>query len=314
MAPTAAVGSSIVGETAAVSTSILWTACAILFAAAGKRIGALSVNAYRIVMATVLLGLAHLVVFGTAVPPANAGQWFYMGLSGTIGLAVGDFGYLGALVLIGPRRGVLLMAMAPIFSSIAGYLVLGEVLTPWNLVGMALALSGVCLVILDENVHESEVTPTRAHKVYGVLCGLGGSMGQGIGLVVSKYGMIVAGGAGSVPLNPLSATLTRTIVATGFVWLIVALSGRLRQVLAARRDVQAILRTLGGATSGPFLGVWLSMVAVTHALAGVAATLMSLMPLFVIPVLWLVYRQRTSPRGIFGAAVTVVGVAILFLV
>lgn len=307
-------GSSLVGETAAVCTSILWTACAILFAAAGKRIGALSVNAYRIVMAAVLLSLAHLVVFRTVVPPANAGQWFYMGLSGTIGLAVGDFGYLGALVLIGPRRGVLLMAMAPIFSSIAGYLVLGEVLTAWNLVGMALALSGVCVVILDENVHESEVTPTRAHKFYGVLCGLGGSMGQGIGLVVSKYGMIAAGGAGSAPLNPLSATLTRTVVAAGFVWLIVAVSGRLRPVLAARRDLPAILRTLGGATSGPFLGVWLSMVAVTHSLAGVAATLMSLMPLFVIPVLWLVYRQRTSLRGMLGAAVTVVGVAVLFLV
>jgi drug/metabolite transporter (DMT)-like permease len=33
----------------------------------------------------------------------------------------------------------------------------------------------------------------------------------------------------------------------------------------------------------------------------------------VIPLLWLVYRQRTSPRGILGAAVAVAGVAILFL-
>jgi len=312
--PAASVGPSIVGETAAVCTSILWTACAVLFAAAGKRIGALSVNAYRIVMAVVLLGLAHLVVFRTVIPPANSGQWFYMGLSGTIGLAVGDFGYLGALVLIGPRRGVLLMSMAPIFSSVAGYLVLGEVLATWNLVGMGLVLSGVCVVILDENVHASEVSPTRRHKVYGVLCGLAGSMGQGIGLVVSKYGMIAAGGAGAAPLNPLSATLTRTVVAAGFVWLIVAVSGRLRRVLGARRDLQAVLRTFGGAASGPFLGVWLSMVAVTHTVAGVAATLMSLMPLFVIPVLWLVYRQRTSLRGMLGAAITVVGVAILFLV
>jgi drug/metabolite transporter (DMT)-like permease len=138
-------------------------------------------------------------------------------------------------------------------------------------------------------------------------------MGQGIGLVVSKYGMMVAGGKGAPPLNPLSATLIRMIVAAGFVWLTVGVSGRLPSVLAARRNAQAMLRTLAGAASGPFLGVWLSMVAVTYAVAGVAATLMALMPVMVIPVLWLVYRQRTSSRGMLGAVVTVAGVAILFM-
>lgn len=304
----------IIGETAAVCTSVLWTACSILFASAGRRIGPLSVNAYRIVMAMALLAAAHLAIYRTVVPPANQAQWFYMGLSGVIGLALGDFGYFGALVLIGPRRGVLLMSLAPIFSSITAYLVLGEVLATWDLVGMALALSGVSVVILEEPIDEREISKRPGHKLYGVLAGLGGSLGQGIGLVVSKYGMVVAGGPGTPHLNPLSATLVRMVVAGCFVWLTVAVSGRLRGVLKARGDGQAMRRTFGGATSGPFLGVWLSMVAVTYTVAGVAATLMALMPVMVIPVLWFLYRQRTSLRGMVGAAVSVVGVAILFLV
>lgn len=306
-------GSGLIGETAAVCTACLWTACAILFASAGRRIGALSVNAYRIVMAVVFLGLAHLVRFGTVVPEANPSQWFYMGLSGVVGLALGDFGYFGSLVLVGPRRGVLLMSTAPIVSSVAAYFVLGEVLGPWDLLGIGLTLAGVFVVILDENVHASEVCPTRLHKLYGVLCGLAGSIGQGVGLVLSKYGMVVAAGEQARPLDPLSATLMRMVVAAGFVWLAVAALGKLPGVLASRRDRKAMLRTAAGATSGPFLGVWLSMVAVTYTVAGVAATLMALMPVMVIPVLWLVYRQRTSLRGMLGAAATVVGVAILFL-
>jgi drug/metabolite transporter (DMT)-like permease len=306
-------GSGVIGETAAVTTAVLWTACAILFASAGRRIGALSVNAYRIVMAVVFLSLAHLVRFGTVVPAANHGQWFYMGLSGVIGLALGDFGYFGSLVLVGPRRGVLLMSTSPIVSSIAAYFVLGEVLGLWDLVGIALALAGVFVVILDENVHASEVCPTRHHKLYGVLCGLAGSIGQGVGLVLSKYGMVVAGGQGARPLDPLSATLIRMVVAACFVWVTVTLFGKLPAVLGSRRDRQAMLRTAAGATSGPFLGVWLSMVAVTYTVAGVAATLMALMPVMVIPVLWLVYKQKTSLRGTLGAAATVAGVAILFL-
>jgi drug/metabolite transporter (DMT)-like permease len=84
-------------------------------------------------------------------------------------------------------------------------------------------------------------------------------------------------------------------------------------VLESSQDKKGITRTIGGAVTGPFLGVWLSMVAVTYTVAGVAATLMSLMPVMIIPVVWILYKQKTSWRGILGAGIAVIGVAILFL-
>jgi len=51
--------SHLIGETAAVATAVLWATCSILFASAGRRIGALSVNAYRIVIAVALDRLRH---------------------------------------------------------------------------------------------------------------------------------------------------------------------------------------------------------------------------------------------------------------
>lgn len=303
-----------VGEISALLVSMLWTTCSVLFAAAGRRIGALSVNAYRIIMAVGLLGAVHLMRFGTLVPVASDSQWFYLGLSGVIGLALGDFGYFGALVLIGPRRGVLLMALAPIWSALTAYFILGEVLGTWTILGIGVTLTGVSIVVVErEDERDTNAIPQK-QKVYGVLSGLGGSLGQGIGLVVSKYGMMVAGGPGAGPLNPLSATLVRMVVAAAFVWVAVALWGRLPAVLRARRDGGAILRTFAGAASGPFAGVWLSMVAITFAQAGVAATLMALMPVMIIPVVRLVYGERTGTRGILGACTAVIGVAILFLV
>ncbi|MCI0497385.1 MAG: DMT family transporter, partial [Thermoplasmata archaeon] len=140
-----------------------------------------------------------------------------------------------------------------------------------------------------------------------------GSAGQGIGFVVAKVGMVEAADPGADPLDPLSATLIRMVAACVFVWASLVVAGRVRKVLRARRDVFAMKRTFAGAVSGPFLGVWLSMVAVTYALAGVAATLMSLMPILVIPVVWALYRERTSMRGIIGALVAFSGVAVLFL-
>jgi drug/metabolite transporter (DMT)-like permease len=86
--------------------------------------------------------------------------------------------------------------------------------------------------------------------------------------------------------------------------------GALRKALSDRKGMEA---TVAGTIIGPFLGVWTFMVAITYAEAGVAATLGSLMPVFIIPVVWVLYRQRTSWRGVLGAVVAIAGVAILML-
>ncbi len=319
----------LIGESAAIIVAVLWTACSILFASAGRRIGALSVNAIRLVFAVLLLSTAHLIIFGTYMPDANNAQYGYMALSGVIGLALGDFGYFGTLVILGPRKGVLLMSMAPIFSAISAYFILDEVLGAWTIVGIALTLAGVMIVVMErvpdpgeENAKESpkgkmdEGKGNDHHRrtvMIGVLMGLGGAVGQGLGLVVSKYGMINAASDGADPLDPLSATLIRMVAAVIFVWISVAMFGKLPTVLGAMKNRPAMKRTFAGAATGPFMGVWLSMIAVSYTVAGVAATLMATMPLIVIPVVWFLYGERTNARGVIGAVVAFVGVAILFL-
>ncbi len=305
--------SPLIGETAAVIVSLFWTLCSILFTVAGRRAGVLSLNAIRIVMAIPLLCSAHIIVFGTVLPSANSPQWFYLGLSGVIGLTLGDLGYFGSLVILGPRRGVLLISTYPVFSSIVGFLMLSEVLDVWAIAGIAVTISGVIWVILESEESGNEQVLDTKTKAHGVLLGLGGSVCQGVGLVISKYGMFnVADDPGS-HLNPLSATLIRMIVAAIAMWIVVLLLRRHIEVLRTSKDRKAIGAMFGGAVFGPFLGVWLSMVAITYTYTGVAATLMSLMPVMVIPIVWMIYGQRTSWRGFVGAAVAVVGIAILFI-
>jgi len=301
--------SNLIGESAAILTSCLWTVSSILFTSAGKRIGSFSVNAYRVIMSIGLLVCAHAIFLGGVLPAANNAQWFWLGMSGVVGLGVGDFGLFAAYVLIGPRRSVLLMASSPIFASVGAYLMLGETFSPLSIIGIAVTLTGIVVVLLGRE-EKSEQKLMVKRKTWGVFSGLIAAMGQGFGIVLAKKGMYLDV---NVAINPISAALIRMLLASLFVWPCALLMGKLPELRKAIRNKEGIKYTAAAAFVGPFVGMTLSMVAVAYTQAGIAQTLMSLMPVIIIPVIWIIYRERTSWRGILGAMVAVFGVAILLL-
>ena len=297
------------GESAAVLTSCLWTGSSLLFTSAGRRIGSFSVNAYRTTMAILLLVCAHVVLLGALLPIASGPQWFWLGLSGVVGLGIGDFGLFAAYVTIGPRRSVLLQASSPIFACIGAYVMLGQIISLLSMIGIAVTLIGIVVVLLERGIPREEKLVTKMRRRWGLLFGVISAMGQGFGLVLSRIGMYAGV---TTAINPLSAALMRMLWAGPFVWICVILAGKLPDAKKAVGNRQGIQYTAAGAVVGPFLGMTLSMVAVANAQVGVAQTLMSLMPVFIIPVIWVIYREKTNVRGILGAIVAVVGVAILF--
>lgn len=304
---------ALLGESAAVIVAVLWTANSILFTAAGKRIGAIGVNAFRIVLAVLLLGITHIIILGTLIPAANSSQWLWMGVSGIVGLGIGDFALFAAFVKIGPRRSLLLMALAPVCSVIAGYLMLNESLGFWSILGITITLLGIVIVVFEKKEEDKVRTYMGGQKLWGIILGIIGAVGQGVGLVFSKYGMINAADDPSRPLDSLSATLIRMAIGAVFVWICVIAAGKFSEIRKSFSDTRALKLTSGGAFVGPFLGVWFSMIAVTYAQVGVAMTLMALTPVFIIPVVWILYKEKTNPKGILGAVIAVVGVSIIFL-
>ncbi len=303
--------SNLIGEAAAILTSCLWTFNSLLFTSAGKKIGSLSVNAYRTVIAVAFLVSAHLLFLGTVVPVATNEEWLWMGLSGIVGLGIGDIGLFAAFVIIGPRRSLLMMSLSPIFASIVAYVRLGEMISPLAIIGIVTTITGVTLVILEKEESSREGSAPKNLRNLAVILALVGAIGQGVGLVLSKKGIYLDP---NIVLNPLSATLIRMTVGALFVWTCALVAGRFSKLRQALNDKKAISHTAAGAFLGPFLGVTFSMVAVTYTQAGIAQTLMSLMPVLIIPVVWVLYKQKTSWRGILGAVVAVTGVAILLLI
>jgi len=302
--------SVLLGESAAILVSCFWTGGSLLFTSAGRRVGSFSVNVFRTTIAIALLGCAHVVLLGVLLPAASSAQWFWMGLSGIVGLGIGDFGLFAAYVIIGPRRTVLVQASSPIFASVLAFLMLGETFGLLSILGVGITLTGIVIVLLEREEKSQETFEAKKRKTWGVFFALVSAMGQGFGAVLSKKGMYVGV---SVAMNPLSAALIRMLLTGLFVWACALLAGKLPALRKAVRNKDGIKFTAAGALVGPFIGMTLSMVALANAETGIAQTLMSLMPVIIIPVIWIIYKDRTSWRGMLGALVAVIGVAILFL-
>jgi len=297
--------SQFVGELAALFAALSWTFASTLFTSAGRRIGALNLNAFRIVIGASLLSIAHFFLYGSFFPLVNISQFFYLSLSGIIGLAIGDFAYFGSLITIGPRKAILVSSMAPIFSLIGGYIVLQEIPSLISGIGVFLVLLGIWIVIIEREEKED----VRGNKLKGVALGIIAAAGQGIGVVISKYGMLKAGSV----VAPLSAALIRVVVASLVIWLMLFAWKGPRQLFSSLKDRTALKISLLGSFIGPFVGLWLSMIAINYAQVGIASTLMSLTPIMIIPVVHFVYGEHVNLRGIAGAIIAVIGVALIFL-
>jgi len=89
-------------------------------------------------------------------------------------------------------------------------------------------------------------------------------------------------------------------------------AGWWRRFAGSLRDGRAMGATTAGALLGPCIGVALSLYAVTHAKAGIAACLMALPPILIIPFAAL-RGERVGLGGVLAAALAIGGVVIIAL-
>jgi drug/metabolite transporter (DMT)-like permease len=295
------------GELAALTTAALWSGTATFFTLAGRRLGSTVVNRWRLLLAVLFISLAHLALFGSLVPlGAEPWRWLWFGLSGIVGLVLGDAFLFQSFLWIGPRLGMLMMSLAPVIATLLAWAWLGERLQAVQFLAIAVTIGGVALVVLTRPAPSFEAPPNRDYA-RGLLFGLGAASGQAGGLILAKFGL-----AGDFPA--LSGNLMRMLTAAGVLWLATLVFGQIPATIRRLRgQPRAAVPLICGALTGPFLGVWLSLIAIQHTSIGVASTLMALPPVFLLPISRLVFAEQIGWRTILGTMVAISGVAMLFL-
>lgn len=292
------------GELAALTTAIFWTVTALAFESASLKVGSMSVNVIRLFIGLSLLTLFNIITRGSFFPfEADGYNWVWLTLSGLIGFVFGDYFLFHSYTLIGSRFSMLIMTLVPPITAFAGWFILRERLSLLNYLGMCLTFSGIAMAIFNRKNGKEKLTLKLAPK--GILFAFFGAVGQALGLVLSKLGMGDS--------DPFAATQVRLVAGlAGFVIIVTMLKrwSGVMQALSHKTGVRAIFL---GSFFGPFLGVSFSLISVKYTAAGIASTIMAIVPVLIIPPAVLLFRQKVTIWEVAGALISVTGVALFFI-
>jgi len=208
------------------------------------------------------------------------------------------------------------------------------------ILGMAITLIGVLWVAAESPHAANCIKPGQQRK--GIMFGAAAALCQGIG-------MVLAGNALRGEVDAMSAQTVRMSAGTLAIIVIALVVNRMRkassispispiqdastpsqsvdlrnrlrstspsEIIELRPTLRwtnqsVIVAIVIGTFSGPVLGVWCSLIALQKLEVGIATTLMSLVPVMILPFSKWIEGRWPTPRAILGAIIAVVGVVIL---
>ena len=293
-----------IGEGASLLTALLWTITALAFESASLKVGSLPVNIIRMFMGFFFISIFLWIYKGQFIPlDASKHNWIWLSVSGLIGFVFGDLFLFRSFTIIGSRFAMLIMTLVPPLTALLGWFILKEKLLLFQVIGMVLTFLGITLAVFNHQNGLKKFTLKLSPK--GVLFAFGGALGQAGGLIAGKYGM--------GEYDPFAATQIRIIAGCIGFLILLMINGKVNLVISAVKNTVAMKRTMVGAFFGLFLGVSLAQVAIQHTETGIASTIMSLVPILIIPPTLIIYKQKITFWEVVGAFVSVIGVTLFFI-
>jgi drug/metabolite transporter (DMT)-like permease len=306
------------GGLAGIVTSLMWAASATLWGMISRSVNApaISFAATRVVLASVMLMGVHRIFYGSLWPQGvHQDTIMLLAFSSLLSITIGDLGFFYGIKWIGPRLVMLLSSMAPIITTVVAWFTIGEILSWTDLVGIAAVVGGVAWVVSEQGGKESWGGDPKMFRS-GILIALSSTILLALSYVVSRAamnGMHFGDGPPLPKIEPYSAGVIRVVAATVMSWMILPAFGAVRMSITnfvnPRLMPLAILATICGLV----VGVWTAMITLKYAPSGVGSALMSLSPIFMLPLTALVFGEKHTARAVVGTIVAVGGAALLLI-
>ncbi len=302
---------------AALAASVLFAASITCGHRATKLIGGSSANFWRLVIATILLGIWS---FGFGIGFGGAGFTFFF-VSGLLGFGVGDVALYQALPRLGSRLAMLFtQCLAAPFAVVIERVWLGTQLSWLQILCISVILGGVALALAPHQSEKRDAREWRLGAMFGVLSGLGGALGA----VFSRRAFVAAATANET-IDGANAAFQRIIggvlVAGAFLAIVRWQKSRALASAVGENDCshdicerkRVWIWVTCNAIAGPTLGVSCMQWALRNNPTGVVLAIVAMTPLAVIPLARMFEGEKPTIYSLLGSVVAVAGAVGLIL-
>lgn len=294
----------------ALLTVLCWSTATLSFTRASQIYEPAVVNKSRLALATVLLFVFVVIVNGTgftdAISQLTSRHWSYFGLSGLIGLAIGDYFVFRAFRDIGSTYTALISCASPLAAAVAAYFLSGQQINIIGWVGMMVTIGGIVLVILSQSKQAGKMKIAKAGFMFALIS----AICQGVGLAVTQLGRETD--LGHVP-QPYTIGMIRMLCASLVLIFIDASKGKfnvfpLTPFIQNRKGIKYVVI---GALFGPVIGVSLSIATLDSLTVAEAQTIFASLPLVVMLFNTLVGHEKPHPIIWLCLVLCICGILIL---
>ena len=296
------------GEYFGIITAFCWAVGIFPFTLSTRYFQATHINLMRLLLALFLLCpfiiLKENISFSNLFLFPGYQNWLWLGLSGVVGLALGDYFSFSAFKAIGAKNSSIFSTLAPGTAIIFAYLMLGEQINLIGITGIIITISGIIYISLQKKDSQSKMSLVgMGHAIGAALC-------QGAGLVLAKK----AYENNLIEIAPFHAAWLR-IMASVIVLLVFAILTReikpITRNLVKPENKKGLVYLSLGTISGTVLGLTFAMQTISTIDSAVAQTIFSLVPVFAIPLAYFFHKEKITLSIILGALIAIAGVIVL---
>jgi drug/metabolite transporter (DMT)-like permease len=297
----------------ALLTTITWSICIFPFTQAARRLGVNPLNIFRLLLATIIIGIAALFMgaeqFYGIFSPNYTTAWLWLGFSGVLGLAIGDYFSFAMYRVLGARTGSVMTTFAPAAALITGAFLIDEKISFIGIIGIAITIAGVNFVSFGKRERESIPDHGHGSVSYGIIAGILSALCQGAGLVLAKKGI----DGTTFTVDPVHATFIRLSAATAALLFVIIIRNNYKEITipVITNKNNGVKYAILGTIFGPVLGMSFSLFSVSTIEPTVAQTIFSLVPACALLISRIFMKEKISTQSLAGLFIAIAGVIIL---
>ena len=287
------------GEFYALAAALVWAFAVILFKKSGEHIGAFALNVFRVGISLLVFVPLLLISRQKLILDLPWQDYAVLAASGVLGIALADTFFHNALNRLGAGLTAIVDCTYSPFIVFFAFVILGERLSGWQLLGMLLVVSAVLLA----SGHKPPAGLTRRNLLAGIAYGLAAMATMGVGIVWAK------------PVLERTPVIWATAVrqaATFAVMVPVALlhPGR-RRIFSVFKPARSWRFSLPGTLLGSCLALLFWIGGMKHTQAGAAAIINQTATIFVLINATIFLKEPFTRRKALAAALAVGGILLV---